>query len=107
MSEAPEGGLLPAEHRALRELHAGARQLEAHWTRLGRRLGGKPEALLAEGAAAARELLTELEARIAADHDPRGQPAAQGRGRGLAGARRLSDLLLERNQAFRSALLEL
>ena len=46
--------LLPAEHRALRELHATTRQLESHWAKLARRLG---DDLLAEGAQAAHQLL--------------------------------------------------
>jgi hypothetical protein len=103
MTELTEIGLLPAEHRALRELHATARQVQGHWTRLGRRLGGPPAAFLGEGAAAAGELLAELEA----ESDVEGQPAAQGMGARLAGMRGVSDLLLERNQAFRSALLDL
>lgn len=107
MSEVKENGLLPAEHRALRELHATARQLESHWTSLARRLGGAPGELLAEGASAAGELLRELHARVGAVHDLHGQPAAQGVGARLAGARGVSDLLLERNQAFRTALLDL
>jgi hypothetical protein len=103
MTELTEIGLLPAEHRALRELHATARQVQGHWTRLGRRLGGPPAAYLDEGAAAAGELLGELDA----ESDVPGQPAAQGLGAGLAGVRGVSDLLLERNQAFRHALLDL
>ena len=34
-------GLYPAEHRALRELSAFARQLAGHWERLAGRLGGE------------------------------------------------------------------
>jgi hypothetical protein len=96
--------LLPAEHRALRELHATTRQLESHWSKLSRRLG---DALLAEGADAAHELLAELHERVGDVHDLHGQPAAQAVGARLAGARGVSDLLLERNQAFRTALLDL
>src|SRR4051794_26609235 len=106
MSEVTKQGLLPAEHRALRELHATARQLQSHWRRLGGRLGGTEADFLAEGAAAAGELLKELRQRVGADHDLHGQPAAQSVGARLAGARGVSDLLLERNQAFRSALLD-
>jgi len=107
MTQVTDRGLLPAEHRALRELHAVAAQLGAHWSRLGRRLGGAPEAFLADGAATARELLGELEARVGGEFDLHGQPAAQGMGVGLGGARRVTDLLLERNQALRGALREL
>ena len=107
MSEITAQGLLPAEHRALRELHATARAVKSHWRKLAHRLGGEPETFLSEGATAAGELLTELKARIGDDHDLHGQPAAQAVGARLAGARGVSDLLLERNQAFRTALLDL
>src|SRR5205085_8838642 len=50
-------------------------------------------------------LLGELEARTAA-YGLYGRPAAQGAGRRLAGARGLGDRLLERNQALRTAVLE-
>jgi hypothetical protein len=96
--------MFPAEHRALRELHATTRQLAGHWAKLGDRLGGDTGALLDEGANAARVLLEELEERVGELH---GRPAAQAVGARLAGARGVSDLLLERNQAFRSALLDL
>jgi hypothetical protein len=107
MSDVTAHGLLPAEHRALRELHATARQVESHWGRLARRLGGELAPVLQDGAAAAGELLGELRARIGDDHDLHGQPAAQSVGARLAGARGISDLLLERNQAFRAALLDI
>lgn len=100
-------GLLPAEHRALRELYATARAVRNHWRKLARRLGGEPAAYLDEGAEDAGELLSELKHRAGDEHDLHGQPAAQGVGARLAGARGLSDLLLERNQAFRTALLDL
>ncbi len=96
--------MFPAEHRALRELHATTRQLAGHWAKLGDRLGGPEGALLDEGATAARVLLDELEERV---DELSGRPAAQSVGARLAGARGVSDLLLERNQAFRSALLDL
>jgi hypothetical protein len=103
MTELTELGLLPAEHRALRELHVSARQMQAHWNRLADRLGGPPAEYLREGAALAAELLTELDGATELQY----QPAAEGVGARLGGARGLSDLLLERNQAFRTALLEL
>lgn len=96
--------MFPAEHRALRELHVTTRQLAGHWAKLGDRLGGAEGALLDEGATAARVLLDELEERVG---ELSGRPAAQSVGARLAGARGVSDLLLERNQAFRSALLDL
>ncbi len=91
--------MFPAEHRALRELHATARELRGHWAKLAERLS---QPVLADGAQAADELLTELEQRI----DLSGRPTAQFAGARLAGARGISDLLLERNQALRSALLD-
>jgi hypothetical protein len=104
MSEVTAHGIYPAEHRALRELHVAAKTVERHWYRLAR-LPGQPE-LLREGAEAASELLGELEARTA-EHDLSGSPSAQGVGAQVGGARGLSDLLLERNQALRGALVEL
>lgn len=92
--------MFPAEHRALRELHAMTRELRDHWSKLAQRLG---EPVLYEGATGADELLIELEDRV----DLSGRPTAQFAGARLAGARGISDLLLERNQALRSALLDL
>jgi hypothetical protein len=99
-------GLFPAEHRALRELHALARLLAVHWEKLARRVGGEPAGVLERGAASARELLRELAERTAA-HGLHGSPAAQGVGSSTARARGASDLLLERNQALRGAVLEI
>jgi hypothetical protein len=101
-----EQGLFPAEHRALRELHARARLLGGHWAKLAPRLGGEAAEVLERGAAATRELLGELETRCAT-HDLFGFPAAQGLGANAAGLRGVSDLLLERNQALRGAVLEI
>jgi hypothetical protein len=99
--------LHPAEHRALRELHATTRQVKNHWRKLATRLGGAPGAALDQGAAAASELLQELEPKLAHEHELQGRPAAQAVGARLAGFRGVSDLMLERNQAFRTALLDL
>jgi hypothetical protein len=96
-------GLFPAEHRGLRELYAMTRQLAGHWARLAGRLGGEPADMLERGAGAARELLDELTERTAA-HDLHGFPSAQGVGSSQARLRRATDLLLERNQALRSAV---
>jgi hypothetical protein len=100
-----EQGLFPAEHRALRELHAMARQLGGHWSKLAPRVGGEAGEVLERGAAVARELLGELETQCA-NHSLYGFPAAQGVGANAAGLRGVSDLLLERNQALRSAVLD-
>jgi hypothetical protein len=107
MEEITTQGLLPAEHRALRELHGSTRQVESHWGKLANRLGGDLAMVLDEGSQAAHDLLTELRVRVGDEHDLHGQPAAQAVGARLAGARGISDLLLERNQAFRFALLDL
>ncbi len=100
-----QNGLFPAEHRALRELYATGRHLASHWERLGSRLGGEPAEVLSRGAAAAREMLGEL-AGLTAVHNLHGEPAAQGAGGQLAHLRGAADLLLERNQAVRGAVLE-
>jgi hypothetical protein len=102
MTDLTEQGLLPAEHRALREAYATARQVHGHWTHLGRRLGGPPGDFLAEGAEAAADLLSQF-----SESPIPGVPTAQGMGASVGGVRGVSDLLLERNQAFRAALLEL
>jgi hypothetical protein len=99
-------GLYRAEHRALRELYAAARQLCGHWERLGDRIGGQPATVLRHGSEACRELLDELAGRTE-EHGLHGFPAAQGVGGRLAGVRNnAGDLLLERNQAMRVAVLD-
>jgi len=99
-------GLYRAEHRGLRELHATTRQLCGHWDRLAGRAGGRSATVLQHGAAEARELLGELDTRAEAI-GLHGFPAAQGVGGRLAGARNnATDLLLERNQAVRAAVLD-
>jgi hypothetical protein len=99
-------GLYRAEHRALRELYAGARQLCGHWIRLAERIGGRPATVLEHGARATEELLDELANRTG-EHGLHGFPAAQGAGGRLAGVRNnAGDLLLERNQALRMAVLD-
>jgi hypothetical protein len=101
-----ESTLYPAEHRALRELYATARQLAAHWGRLAGRLGGAPATPLRDGAVRARGLCGEL-AKETAKHDLHGFPAAQGVGTQLAGLRNTAgDVILERNQALRFAVLD-
>jgi hypothetical protein len=105
MAERSEPGLFLAERRALRELHAGARHLSTHWNRLAQRLDGEQEAVLNRGAAAGRELAVEVAARTSA-RGLEGFPAAQGAGIRLGDLRDAGDLLLERNQAMRSAVLD-
>jgi hypothetical protein len=86
VSDPSAQGLFSAEHRALRELYAMARQLSTHWERLADRLGGGAAEALTGGAAGARELLRELEDRTA-PHGLYGFPAAQGVGGRLADLR--------------------
>ena len=101
-----ESTLYPAEHRALRELYAAGRQLASHWSRLAGRLGGSPATPLRDGAVRARGLCSEL-AKETEKHGLHGFPAAQGVGSQLAGLRNSAgDLVLERNQALRFAVLD-
>lgn len=106
VSEPTANGLYPAEHRALRELYAMVRQLAIHWGRVGERLGGEPRSALSAGVASAEELLGELAERTAA-FGLHGFPMAQGVGGRLAAVRNVTgDILLERNQALRGAVLD-
>jgi hypothetical protein len=99
----------PAEHRALRELYAMARQLRDHWRALAGRLeGAAPEqaALLRDGSDAARTLIGEL-TDVTAARSLHGRPTAQGLGAQLAAARSVMlDTALEINQAVRFAALD-
>jgi hypothetical protein len=92
----------PARHRALRELGAFARQMTDHWTALAERLEVKP---LTDGAAAAREVLTEVRDLASARGVEIG-PAALGAGRMARARPPVPDAVLERNQALRFALLD-
>jgi hypothetical protein len=99
-------GLYRAEHRALRELYAAARQLCGHWEKLSHRIGGQPATVLRHGSEDCNELLEELAGRTE-EHGLHGFPAAQSVGGRLAGVRNnAGDLLLERNQAMRVAVLD-
>jgi hypothetical protein len=98
-------GLFPAEHRALRELYALARQLGGHWDRLADKLDPAPE-VLARGVEASTELLDELASRTAA-YGLHGVPAATGAGAWTSFLRGAGDLVLERNQALRGAVLDI
>ncbi|HEX5618465.1 MAG TPA: hypothetical protein VFX51_08600 [Solirubrobacteraceae bacterium] len=97
-------GLFPAEHRALRELYALTRSLGGHWGRLADRLDPAPD-VLERGVAASKELLAELADRTAA-YGLHGVPAATGAGVWTSRLRGAGDLLLERNQALRSSVLD-
>jgi hypothetical protein len=97
-------GLFPAEHRSLRELYAFTRSLGGHWSRLADKLDPAPDVLV-RGVDASRELLSELAGRTAA-FGLHGVPAATGAGVWTSRLRGAGDLLLERNQALRSAVLD-
>jgi hypothetical protein len=100
--------LHPAENRGYRELYVFARNLAAHWPKLADRMSGSSaEPSLRDGAAAAEELLRELEGRTPA-YGLYGKPSAQTLGANLARARRdVRDRFLERNQAMRLAVTDL
>jgi hypothetical protein len=97
--------LHPAEHRGLRELQAASRHLAGHWRRLASRLPGAPAELLEHGAVTAGELVAELRDQAVA-YDVEVFPAAQLLGARGAGLRGAGDVLLERNQAMRAAVLD-
>jgi hypothetical protein len=105
MAEAPD--LHPAQNRGLRELVATARQLADHWSALRPRFARTaPARTLERGAAAAQGLIDELKPLMEA-RGLHGGPAAQSLGKSLAGSRsQLGDRFLERNQALRTALLD-
>jgi hypothetical protein len=92
-----------AEHRALREAYAVARQLRNHWGALSRHLDAS---VLPPGGADAQRLADELRA-VARERGLAVGPAARSAGGTLAGARTgVADRFLERNQALRLAVLD-
>jgi hypothetical protein len=106
MSATPE--LHPAQNRGLRELVATARQLADHWSSLAPRFQAdeKTAATLADGAHRARDLITTL-APLMQERGLYGGPAAHSVGKSLAGSRaQVGDRFLERNQALRTAVLD-
>jgi hypothetical protein len=106
MSATPD--LHPAQNRGLRELVATTRQLADHWGSLAPRMAGSPAAAdaLADGAEAAGELIEGLRPLMEA-RGLYGGAAAQSVGVTLAGSRsQVGDRFLERNQALRTAVLD-
>lgn len=99
--------LHPAQNRGLRELVATTRQLADHWEALAPRFERtSTRATLERGAARARELLDVVKPLMEA-RGLYGGPAAQSVGKSLAGSRsRVGDRFLERNQALRTAVLD-
>jgi hypothetical protein len=103
----PTPDLHPAQNRGLRELVATSRQLGEHWSSLAPRLAGTPAAAtLDTGANRAGALLRALKPLIEA-RGLYGGVAAQSVGKSLAGSRsQVGDRFLERNQALRTAVLD-
>jgi hypothetical protein len=99
--------LHPAQNRGLRELVATTRQLADHWESLTSRVAGTAAAdTLDDGVVKARELIEALGPLMEA-RGLYGGPAAHSVGKSLAGSRgRLGDRFLERNQALRTAVLD-
>jgi hypothetical protein len=94
--------LHPAQNRGLRELVATTRHLADHWASLSSRLPGP----FADGVEAARKLIAGVRPLMEARGLFAGT-AAQSVGKSLAGSRRLvGDRFLERNQALRTAILD-
>lgn len=92
-----------AEHRALRELYAAARQLRNHWGALSRRLDA---GVLTAGTADADRLADDTQAEAHARGLAVGAAAGMAGGT-LSGARSgIGDRFLERNQALRLAVLD-
>jgi hypothetical protein len=104
----PAPDLHPAQNRGLRELVATTRNLADHWTGLATRFGGSAAAgALDQGATLARELIDAIKPLMEA-RGLYGGAAAQSVGKSLAGSRsRVGDRFLERNQALRTALLDI
>jgi hypothetical protein len=103
----PTPDLHPAQNRGLRELVATARNLADHWGSLAPRMAGTPAGdTLANGAEAAAELLDGVRPLMEA-RGLYGGAAAQSIGKSLAGSRsQVGDRFLERNQALRTAVLD-
>jgi hypothetical protein len=100
----PTPELHPAQNRGLRELVATARQLADHWDSLAPRFENTKA--LQTGANRARELIAEITPLMEA-RGLYGGAAAHSVGKSLAGSRSgVADRFLERNQALRTALLD-
>ena len=78
-------GLYRAEHRALRELYAAARQLCGHWEKLAERIGGPPATVAAPRRRRRARAARRARRPAPAEHGLHGFPAAQGAGGRLAG----------------------
>ena len=103
----PTPTLHPAQNRGLRELYATARNLAGHWEALASRFAdGESCHALLNGAGRARALMTELP-ELVEGHNLYVGAAARQAGASLSGLRSgLGDRFLERNQALRTAVLD-
>jgi hypothetical protein len=103
----PTPNLHAAQNRGLRELYATARNLAGHWEALEPRFD-QPEArqALLNGSKRARALMAELP-QVTEPHNLFVGAAARQAGASLSGARsEVADRFLERNQALRTAVLD-
>ena len=96
-----------AEHRSYRELAVVLRQMLEHWGQLGRWLPASHGATeMTAGADVARRLLADLEVHLQ-HYQVSLRPASQALGGGLGLVRRqVADRFLKRNQALRTAAVE-
>ena len=106
-SSEPSQGCTPPSTARCASCYAMARQLASHWTRLGGRLGGAP----GEALARRRERRARAAARAGRAAPPRtGCTASRPRRASAGGSPALrnvaGDLVLERNQALRAAVLD-
>lgn len=103
----PTPTLHPAQNRGLRELYATARNLSGHWEALEPRFADdETRHALRNGAGRARALMTELPA-VLRGHNLFVGAAARTAGASLSSLRGgFADRFLERNQALRTAVLD-
>jgi hypothetical protein len=103
----PTPTLHPAQNRGLRELYATARNLAGHWGSLVQRFDdAETRRALEDGAGRARALMTELPGLLE-EHNLFVGAAARSAGASLSSLRGgITDRFLERNQALRTAVLD-
>ena len=105
MSSTPE--LHPAQNRGLRELVATTTQLREHWSALAPRFARTAARAPLDRGAKNADALLEAVKPLMEERGLYGGPAAQSVGKSLAGSRSgVGDRFLERNQALRTAVLD-
>lgn len=105
MSPAPD--LHPAQNRGLRELVAATMQLRDHWKALAPRFARTAARAPLERGATRAEGLLDAVRPLMEKRGLFGGPAARSVGKSLAGSRSsVGDRFLERNQALRTAVLD-